>query len=104
MVRHRFHFVIALGRFNEGVKWVRDLNEACRKAGCAEGKLWVVGFGKVNECVVEYDYPDHAAMYADQERFQSNAETMAIFRRGSETRAPEHWPWDELMEEAPTLA
>jgi hypothetical protein len=36
MVRHRFHMVFALGKFNEGVKWVRDMNEACRKVGCAE--------------------------------------------------------------------
>ena len=104
MVRHRVHFVFALGKFNDGVKWASDLNEACRKVGCAEGRLWTVGFGKVNECVMEYDYPDHAALYADQAKFQSSAETMSVFRRGAETRAPEHWPWDELMEEAPTLA
>jgi hypothetical protein len=60
MVRHRFHLVFALGRFNEGVKWVRDLNEACRNAGCVEGRLWALGYGKVNECVLEYDYPDLA--------------------------------------------
>src|ERR1700726_3806814 len=77
MVRHRFHVVFALGKFNEGVKWVRDLNEACRKVGCVEGKLWAAGFGKTNECVIEYDYPDIAAMEADTERFESSKETMA---------------------------
>lgn len=104
MVRHRMHMVFALGRFNEGLQWVHELNEACRKVGCAEGKLWTVGFGKVNEIVLEYEYPDHAALYADVSRFQSNAETMAVFRRGTQVRAAEHWPWDELLEEAPTLA
>jgi len=104
MVRHRFHFVLALGKYSDGVQWVRDMNAACRKAGCAEGKLWSVGFGKVNECVLEYDYPDTAAMESDVAKFQSTAEIMAIFRRGSEVGAPEHWPWDELLIEAPTLA
>jgi hypothetical protein len=104
MVRHRFHFVIALGKFNEGVQWVREMNEACRKAGCVEGKLWSTGFGKTNECVLEYDYPDMATMDRDVTKFQSTAETMAIFRRGTAFSAPEHWPWDELLIEAPTLA
>ena len=104
MVRHRFHFVVALGRFNEGVSWVRELNDACRRAGCVEGTLWSVGYGKVNECVLEHDYPDQAAMLADVTRFQSSPEVMAVFRRGKDTRAPEHWPWDELLVESPTLA
>jgi hypothetical protein len=104
MVRHRFHVVFALGKFNDGVKWVRDLNEASRKVGCVEGKLWAMGFGKVNECVIEYDYPDMATMDADVDRFQSATETMAVFRRGLEVGATEHWPWDELLQEAPTLA
>ncbi|HYA00329.1 MAG TPA: hypothetical protein VEK76_08265 [Candidatus Binatia bacterium] len=104
MVRHRLHMVFALGRFNEGVQWVQELNDACRAAGCVEGKLWSAGFGKVNECVVEYDYPDLAAMERDIERFQSTAGTMAIFRRGVDVGAPEHWPWDELLIESPTLA
>jgi hypothetical protein len=63
MVRTRFHLVIDRGRFNEGAQWARELNEARRTAGCAEG-----------------------------------------FRRGREFRAPEHWPWSELLIEAPTLA
>ena len=104
MIRHRFHMVFQLGRFNDGAKWVHDLNEACRKGGCAEGKLWAVGVGKVNEVVLEYDYDSYAAMETDINRFQANPEIMAVFRRGTETRSPEHWPWDEVLEEAPTLA
>ena len=104
MIRHRFHTVMALGKFNEGAGWLRDLNAACRAGGCAEGKMWSVGFGKVNDVVIEYDYESYAAMEADVKRFQSNREIMAVFRRGTEVRAPEHWPWDEVLEESPTLA
>ncbi|HLY51762.1 MAG TPA: hypothetical protein VKQ31_02015 [Steroidobacteraceae bacterium] len=104
MVRHRFHTVFALGRFREGVAWVRDLNAACSAAGCAEGRLWAVGFGKVNEVVIERDYDSYAALEADNKRFMSNAEIMTVFRRGTAVGAPEHWPWDEVLEEAPDLA
>ncbi len=98
------HVVFALGRFNEGVKWVRDMNEACRQVGCVEGTLWSQAFGKMNECVLEHDHPDMAAMAADIERFQSAPETMAVFRHGIDVGATEHWPWDELLREAPALA
>lgn len=104
MVRHRVHTVFALGSFREGVQWVNDLNEACRSGGCAEGRLWATGFGKVNEVVIEYEFESYAALEADFRRFSSNAEIMTVFRRGKEVRAPEHWPWDEVIEEAPTLA
>ena len=104
MVRVRNHIVFALGKFNAGVQWANALNEACREAGCAEGKLWSVGFGKTNEAVFEYEYPDLAAFDADRQKFQSNAKTMSAFRKGIDVRAPEHWPWNELLIEAPTLA
>ncbi len=104
MVRHRLHFMPALGRFNEGVQWVRDLNAACSAAGCAEGRLWAQSFGKVNGCVIERDFEDMAALEADTRRFQSSAECMKVFRRGIEIGQPGEIPWDELLEEAPTLA
>ena len=104
MVRVRVHTVFVLGKFNEGAAWVRDLNAACRAGGCVEGKLWAVGFGKVNEVVIEYDHESYAAMEANNKRFFSNPDIMSVFRRGSEVGAPEHWPWDEVIEEAPTLA
>jgi hypothetical protein len=96
--------VFALGRFREGAQWVQELNDACRKGGCLEGKLWTAGFGKVNEAILEHDYESYAAMESDQQRFQSSAEIMSVFRRGAEVRAPEHWPWTEVIEEAPALA
>lgn len=104
MVRTRFHYVPALGRFNEAMQWVKDLNDACRKAGCAEGKVWDEIFGKVNFCVIEYEYADLAAYERDLLKFQSSADVMKVFRRGTEVRAPEHWPWLEVLREAPTLA
>jgi hypothetical protein len=35
---------------------------------------------------------------------QSAKETMEVFRRGTLVGATEHWPWDALLQEAPTLA
>ena len=104
MVRHRVHTVFALGRFRDGVAWVRDLNAACRAGGCAEATLWSVGFGKVNDVVLEYDHESYAAFEADNKRFMSSPEIMKVFRGGGDVRAPEHWPWDEVLETAPDLA
>ena len=104
MVRHRLHFMPALGRFNEGTAWVRQLNEAARAAGCAEGRLWALSFGQVNECVLESDYPSLAEFAADQARFQSDPGCMKAFRAGTGIGEPSFHPWDELLEEAPTLA
>lgn len=104
MVRRRTHMVFALGRFKQGVEWVRELNGACRAAGCVEGRLWANGFGKVNEVVLEHDYESYAAMEADEKRFQSSPEVMTVFRRGVDVGAGEHWPWDEVLEDAPDLA
>jgi hypothetical protein len=104
MVRHRFHFVPALGRFNEGVQWIKDLNAAQEAAGCTPGRLWAASFGPVNQCVLETDYDDIAAYAADQDRFGSSAEVMRVFRAGIAIGAPDHHPWDELLEEAPVLA
>jgi len=104
VIRHRLHQTFALGHFNEGVQWVRELNEACRKAGLTEGKLWAAGFGKVNETVLEWEYPDYASYERDIKAFQSNPETMKSFRKGVGILAPDTWPWDDVIEEAPTLA
>ena len=104
MVRHRFHFVPALGHFNEGVQWVKDLNAACEAAGCAQARLWAESFGPVNQCVLETDHADIAAYAANQDRFNSNAEVMRVFRSGIEIAAAGDHPWDELLEEAPVLA
>jgi hypothetical protein len=104
MVRYRFHTIIALGRYNEAMQWIKDMNEACRKAGLAESRVWGVGVGKANEIVLESDYPDMAAWERDYNGFQSNAEVMKAYRRGIGLEAPGTWPWDEFLIEAETIA
>jgi hypothetical protein len=104
MVRHRLHVVFVLGRFNDGVEWAKELNAASRSAGLVEGRLWSPGFGQTNECVMEWDYPDLATLESERDTFWSTAETMRVFRKGIELQSPNHWPWDEVLVEAPTLA
>ena len=104
MVRMRFHFVPALGRFNEARKWADELNAACRAAGCVEGRMWALSIGPTNESVMEYEYESIAAWDADQTKFGSTAEIMKVFRSGIDISEPGDRSYTELWEEAPTLA
>ena len=101
MVRHRLHQTITLGRFNDGLKWARDMNEVARKNGWAESRLMTPFTGPTNNLILETEYPDHAAMQNEFNAFYSNTEAMAVFRRGIEFIAPGTHPWDEVEEEAP---
>jgi hypothetical protein len=101
MVRHRLHQTITLGRFNDGLKWARDMNEVARKNGWVESRLMAPGYGAFNQLILETEYPDHASLHKELEAFQTNTEAMAAFRRGTELVAPGTHPWDEVEEEVP---
>jgi hypothetical protein len=101
MVRHRLHQTITLGRFNDALKWAHDMNEEARKNGWVESRIMVPFTGPTNNLILEWEYPDHAAMQNENNAFYSNAEAMAVYRRGIELIAPGSHPWDEVEEEAP---
>ena len=101
MVRHRLHATITLGRFNDGLKWARDLNEVARKNGWVESRLMTPFTGPTNQLILETEYPDHTVMQKELDAFYSNTEAMAAFRRGVELNAPGSHPWDEVEEEVP---
>src|SRR5712692_10464120 len=96
MVRTRFHQTVTLGRFNDALKWARQMNADAKKNGWAESRLIVPGFGAVNQLIIETEYPDLATMDKEQTEFYGNAEAMATFRSGVELNAPGTHPWDEL--------
>lgn len=101
MVRRRFHTTIALGRFNEGLTWARELNAACRANGVPESRVLMPSFGKVNQLILEVEFADMAAMEKSDEIFFASADIMRVFRRGVELGAAGTHPWDELEQEAP---
>jgi hypothetical protein len=96
MVRHRYHLVVELGRFNEGIKWAAAMNADAKKKGWVESRIMAPGFGKVNDMILEWEYPDLAAFDKAQTEFYANAETMATFRTGVGLNAPGTHPWDEV--------
>jgi hypothetical protein len=66
--------------------------------------FWSPGFGKINDFIIETVYPDMGAFEKDTDAFQSDAEIMALFRKGIPLLAEGTMPWDELEAEAPHIA
>jgi hypothetical protein len=104
MVRWRYHLVIKLGRFNDAVNWIKEMNAISVANGLTPGKFWAPSFGKTNACVYEIDYPNWETFHRENDAFFSSADCMKVFRSGIDLNAEGHWPWDEALEEAATLA
>jgi hypothetical protein len=96
MVRHRYHMTVALGRFNEGLKWARAMNADAQKNGWVQARMMAPAFGRVNDFILEWEYEDLGAMDKAQNEFYSNAEAMVTWRAGVELIAPGTHPWDEV--------
>jgi hypothetical protein len=104
MVRHRMHVVAALGRYRDAIAWVSEINGARRKLGLPEWKAWAPISGDFNYLILEADYADLAAYEAGINKFLSDPQTMNLFRQGNDWGSPSHWPKDEVLETAPTIA
>lgn len=104
MVRHRLHLVAALGQYRKALEWVADMNSACSKLGLPEATAWTPVSGDFNYIILETDYADLATFDSLTDKFQSDPEAMAVFRRGTEWGSTSHWPKDEVLVSAPTIA
>ena len=104
MVRHRMHLVAELGKYREALNWVADLNAARRKLGLPEMKAWTPIEGNFNALVLESDYQDLAEFDSMNAKFHTSPETMTVFRRGNEWGSHSHWPKDEILVTAQTIA
>ena len=104
MVRHRMHVVAALGKYRDAIAWVSEINGARRKLGLPDWKAWSPLTGDFNYLILESDYANLAEYDAAIQKFQSDSQTMDIFRRGNDWGSQSHWPKDEVLESAPTIA
>ena len=104
MVRHRLHLVAALGQYRKALAWVADMNTASRKLGLPEATAWAPVAGEFNYIILETEYADLATFDRMTDKFQSDPEAMAVFRRGTEWGSASHWPKDEVLQSAPTIA
>jgi hypothetical protein len=104
MVRHRMHVVAELGKYRDALAWVSELNSARRELGLPELKAWSPIAGDFNYLILESEYADLAAYSNAQDKFNADPTAMAVFRRGRDWGAHDHWPKDEILETAPTIA
>ena len=104
MVRHRLHLVADLGKYRDAMAWVSEMNAASRKLGLPEASAWSPMSGDFNYIVLETEYADLASFDALTNKFQNDPQAMTVFRRGKEWGSPSHWPKDEVLVSAPTIA
>ena len=104
MVRHRLHLVAALGKYREAIEWVGEMNAAVRKLGLPEATAWSPIQGDFNTIILETEYPDLATFDSMTTKFQEDPHAMTVFRKGNEWGSTSHWPKDEVIVSAPTIA
>jgi hypothetical protein len=104
MVRHRMHLVASMGKYREALAWVAEMNAAVRKLGLPEATVWSPIQGDFNTIILETEYADLATFDSMTSKFQSDPEAMKVFRRGIDWGSTSHWPKDEVLVSAPTIA
>ena len=97
MYRHRLYQQIVYGHFNEFLKMNDDLNAIARKKGWPQSTTWTPAVGTSNDAVLETEYPDLATFEKFNHAFQSDPESMKVFRgaAGIVVQGSAH---DELIE------
>jgi len=104
MVRHRLHLVADLGKYHDAMAWTAEMNAASRKLGLPEATAWSPMSGDFNYIVLETEYTDLASFDASTTKFQNDPHAMDVFRKGKEWGSHSHWPKDEVLTSAPTIA
>ncbi len=104
MVRHRMHVVADLGKYRDAMAWIAEMNAASRKLGLPEATAWSPISGDFNYIILETEYADLATYDASLNKFQSDPQAMAVFRRGMDWGSHSHWPKDEVLASAATIA
>jgi len=104
MVRHRMHVVADLGKYRDAMAWIAEMNAASRNLGLPEATAWSPISGDFNYIILETEYADLTTFDASQTKFQSDPQAMAVFRRGRDWGSHSHWPKDEVLTSAATIA
>jgi hypothetical protein len=78
--RHRLYQQVIYGHFNEFLKANDELNAIARKKGWPQSTIWMPVVGTGNDVVVETEYADLATFERVNHAFQSDPDSMKIFR------------------------
>ena len=104
MVRHRLHVVAELNKYRDAMAWVSEMNAASRRLGLPEATAWSPISGEFNYLILETEYADLATFDDLTNKFQNDPQAMAVFRKGKDWTSTSHWPKDEVLISAPTIA
>jgi hypothetical protein len=83
MYRERQYGQVFYGRFNDFLKMWQELNAIARKRGWPAWTIWVPTVGASNDVLVEREFRDLASYQKASDEFQSDAETMKVYRSGA---------------------
>jgi hypothetical protein len=98
MYRHRLYQQVKYGHFNEFLKINDELNAIARKKGWPESTAFTPVVGTGNSIVLEAEYADLATFERVNRAFQTDPESMKIYR-GSADIVVQWSAHDEIFEE-----
>lgn len=103
MIRVSGRCEVLYGHFNDYAACLEDLNKLFAERGIKQWQLLSTTSGKTNVVVASCDYDSYDDMKNNQERFQSDAECMKVFRSGAQF-VVQGSAENEILETMPHLA
>lgn len=85
----RFVCVVQYGKFRQFAPNVKQLSEVCAAKGWAVPRLLVATVGVNNEAVLEFEYPDLAALQAEYRAQWTDSDFMKVFREAEQYIYPQ---------------
>ena len=98
MYRHRLYQQVIYGHFNEFLKANDEINAIAKKKGWPTSTPYTPVVGTGNEIVLETEYADLATFERVNHAFQTDAESMKIYR-GTADIVVQGSVHDEIFEE-----
>lgn len=70
MVRHQVQFVLRFGVFEEFLRILERLQSIEQRHGWVEQRCWRSTLGRMNQLLIEHEYPDRRAYDAQRDRYR----------------------------------
>lgn len=75
MVRHQVQFVLRFGVFDEFRRLLEQLRSIEQRHGWVEPRCWRSALGRMNELVIEHEYPDRQAYNVQRDKYRDAGDT-----------------------------
>jgi hypothetical protein len=85
MVRHQVQFVLRFGVFDKFRQLLEQLRSIEQRHGWVEPRCWRSTLGRMNELVIEHEYPNRQAYEAQRDKYRDADD--AAFTRALATLA-----------------